>query len=98
MGTAPCRGTGRSVTLPLAAWVAAAPGRLPRVGNGFCAMPLALVLANNAVKLNRIPWLNIRAVVRRFLGDRNVMRMVLPHRRSRDADESCIASQLFNRP
>ncbi len=72
--------------------------RTLRVGYGFCAMPLTLVLVNNAVKLNRIPWLNVRAVVRRFLGDRNVMRMVLPHRRSRDADESCIASQLFNRP
>jgi hypothetical protein len=37
--------------------------------------------------------LDLGAVVRRFMRDRDIMRMVLPHRRGADEDETSISSQ-----
>ena len=103
----PCRGTGRSIALGGVAKSLAAD---KRPLSGCCAVAGTVVPIKHRVnpvrnhflaptlRLDGVAVVHIGAVVRRFLRDRNVMRMVLPHRCSRDADELGIASELFDRP
>lgn len=44
----------------------------------------------------RVGQISFHRIVRRFLRDGNIMRMVLPHRRSRDPQESAFCPQLLD--
>ena len=64
----------------------------------FATPVLAEALARKRMSLASFARLDVGAVVRCFLCDRNVMRMVLPNRRGRDLDEFAIPPQFVNRP
>ncbi len=53
--------------------------------------------ASVRARLVRIQCVRVRAVVRSFLRDRDIMRVVLPHRRSTDEDKPRVVAKLVDR-
>lgn len=90
---------GTGFKLPLAGWNEFAvratlwKSSAPADRNGSMPVPSETRIA----RLIRIARVDLRAVIRCFLRDCDIMRVVLPHRRRADEDKLCVTSQAVDR-